>query len=319
MPLLELQDVSVEYGSGDGPGVRVVSGVSFAVGERESVGLVGESGCGKTSLANAIMGVVPLAGGRITFGGRDAGRLAPGERRRLQMMFQDPFDSLNPRLTVGDAVGEVLSVHGLCTNRASRLRRVEELLGKVGLPADSAGRFPHEFSGGQRQRVGLARALAAEPSLVIADEPVSALDVSVQARIMDLMVNLQAATGLAYLFIAHDLAVVRRMCARVLVMYLGRIMEAGPSEQVFRRPAHPYTEALVSAVPDVAKGLRARTEGSRRIVLRGDVPSPADPIGGCPFHTRCHKAMDVCRHTPPTAARVADGRVSTCHLAAPFD
>ena len=313
--LLDVQDVSVDYGTQDGRPVRAVGGVSFAIGPRDSLGLVGESGCGKTSLANAIMGVVPLAGGRILFRGRDAGSLEPTERRRLQMMFQDPFDSLNPRLTVGDAIGEVLLVHRLAATRRTRMQRVADLLVKVGMPPQSAARFPHEFSGGQRQRIGLARALAAQPSLVIADEPVSALDVSVQARIMELMQAVQTSTGLAYLFIAHDLAVVRHMCPRVLVMYLGRIMEAGPSARLFHQPAHPYTEALVSAVPDVARGLRARREGSGRIVLKGDVPSPSDAIGGCPFHTRCHRVMDLCRHTPPPLVRVCDGHVSACHLA----
>jgi len=321
MALLEVDEVRVQFAvRGAGAPVRAVDGVSLTVAQGECVGLVGESGCGKSTLANAILGLVAPCGGSIRFGGKDMAGLKGAAlrlfREQVQMVFQDPFGSLNPRLGIGSALGEVLTVHRLARGRSDCAKRVRELLGAVGLDAELAQRYPHELSGGQRQRVGIARALAVGPSLLIADEPVSALDVSVQVQILNLLRDLSAQRRLSYLLIAHDLAVVRYMCGRVLVMYLGRIVESAPADALFARPAHPYTEALLSAVPDVDKGLRARKEGSRRIVLRGDVPSPTGAIPGCPFHPRCHRAMDVCRTAVPPSVTVGEGHSSVCHLAA---
>jgi oligopeptide/dipeptide ABC transporter ATP-binding protein len=324
MALLEIEDLQVYFQARDRFGrsrnLRAVDGVSLTVDRGESVGLVGESGCGKTTLGNAVIGLVPATAGRIRFDEQDVGSFHGSAlrrfRQRAQMVFQDPFGSLNPRMTVGGSIREVLRVHGLAETREDAARRAVELLQSVGLDPEYADRYPHEFSGGQRQRIGIARALALGPSLVIADEPVSALDVSVQVQILNLMKDLQERMKLAYLFIAHDLAVVRYMCSRVEVMYLGRIVESAPSAGLFDRPAHPYTEALLSAVPDVDKGLRSRTTGSRRIVLKGDVPSATEIIPGCPFHPRCHRATDLCSRGEPPRQEVGPRHTSVCHFAA---
>lgn len=321
MSLLEVTNLGVTFpGRGPRDVVRAVDGVSFTVARGESVGLVGESGCGKSSVANAIMGLIAPSCGELRFEGADAGRLAGEGLRRfrecVQVVFQDSLGSLNPRLSVGAALAEVLAVHRRRASRRERATGVSELLKAVGLDDDHAQRYPHELSGGQRQRVGIARALAVEPSLLVADEPVSALDVSVQVQILNLLKDLRAQRGLACLLIAHDLAVVRYMCERVLVMYLGRIVEAGPTEQLLSRPRHPYTEALLSAVPEVEKGLRSRREGSKRIVLKGDVPRAGGRAPGCPFHPRCHRVMDVCRTVVPPEVEVGPGHRSVCHLAA---
>ncbi|MBN1675968.1 MAG: ABC transporter ATP-binding protein [Kiritimatiellae bacterium] len=322
MPLLEVEDVRVHFRIREGLRGRVVlravDGVSLTLERGESVGLVGESGSGKTTLGSALLGLVPLDAGRVRFDGSDVSALSGAGLRRFreqaQMIFQDPMGSLNPRMPVGAAIAEILTVHGTVPRRA-RAARVRALLESVGLDGGYADRYPHEFSGGQRQRIGIARALAVEPALLIADEPVSALDVSVQVQILNLMKDLQKELGLAYLFIAHDLAVVRYVCDRVLVMYLGRIIESAATDRLFGRPSHPYTRALLSAVPDVAKGLRARREGTTRIVLEGDVPAPTAEIGGCAFHPRCPRAEPVCAQAPPPVVEVAPGHTSVCHFA----
>jgi oligopeptide/dipeptide ABC transporter ATP-binding protein len=323
MSLLEISGLGVEFDVGGGKRVRAVNGVSLSIEKGESVGLVGESGCGKTSLGKAVIGLNPVSRGTVKFDGLDIakykGRGEGSFRKRVQMVFQDPFDSLNPRMMVGDAVAEVLRVHGLGCEKGARGRKkegqiaetVEELFRKVGLEREHTARYPHEFSGGQRQRVGIARAIALGPELIIADEPVSALDVSVQVQILNLMRDIKDSMGLSYLFVAHDLAVVRYMCDRVMVMYLGSIMEEAPAEQLFAHPAHPYTEALLSAVPDVE-----RQPEEKRLKLKGDVPSPLEDIKGCPFHPRCHRAKEVCASETPELKVVRKGHCSACHFAA---
>ncbi|MFA5044099.1 MAG: ABC transporter ATP-binding protein [Kiritimatiellia bacterium] len=318
MSLLEINNLHVRFRAGHGHELRAVNGVSLAVERGESVGLVGESGCGKSTLGNAILRLVPVQAGTIrfedqdvlTFGRRDLFRY----RRRSQMIFQDPYGSLNPRLAIGAAIEECLAVHRL-GNRAERKQRVRELLQTVGLDPDYAARYPHEFSGGQRQRIGIARALALDPVLVVADEPVSALDVSVQAQILNLLKDLQQARGLAYLFVAHDLAVVRYMCDRVLVMYAGRIVEAAGVEAIFAHPAHPYTQALLNAVPDIEKGLRARAAGASREIVKGEVPAATSGLAGCPFQPRCLYAKPLCLAQMPEERAVGPGHLSRCHFA----
>ena len=319
MSLLEINNLHVRFNAGHGHEVRAVNGVSLAVERGESVGLVGESGCGKSTLGNAVLRLVSVQAGAIRFEDKDVLTLARRDlfryRRRAQMIFQDPYGSLNPRLSVGAAIEECLAVHRL-GGREERKRRVRDLLQTVGLEPEYAGRYPHEFSGGQRQRVGIARALALNPVFVVADEPVSALDVSVQAQILNLMKDLQQARGLAYLFIAHDLAVVRYMCDRVLVMYFGRIVEAAGVDALFACPSHPYTRALLSAVPDVEKGLRARAAGVRREIVKGEVPTVTSSVTGCPFHPRCPHAKPLCREQMPDEREVGPGHMSRCHFAA---
>jgi oligopeptide/dipeptide ABC transporter ATP-binding protein len=315
--LLETIDVRVYYGAKRRP-LRAVDGVSLAVGRGESVGLVGESGCGKSTLGRAILRLEPLHSGRILFEGADisnfSGRRLKQFRRQAQMIFQDPFGSLNPRMSVGHAIEEVLQVHGERSPDA-RQERAAELFRAVDLDPAYLRRYPHEFSGGQRQRIGIARALAVDPTLLIADEPVSALDVSVQVQILNLMKELKQAMNLSYLFVAHDLAVVRYVNDRIVVMYLGKIVESAPTRELYVRAAHPYTEALLSAVPDVDRGLKARKGKSNRIVLSGDIPSATQTIPGCPFHPRCHRAKARCREEVPVLREVSAGRKSACHFA----
>ena len=276
--------------------VRAVDGVSLSVAPGETLGLVGESGCGKTTVARSVLGLDPIREGEVTFDGRPiagaGGDIPRDVRRRMQVVFQDPFASLNPRMTVGDIVTEGLVEHGVIRT-AERAGRAEALLSEVGLDADAVHRFPHEFSGGQRQRISLARAVSMRPSLIVCDEAVSALDVSVQAQVINLLLDLRQSHGLAYLFISHDLSVVRHVSDRVAVMYLGKIVETGAAADVIDRPVHPYTRALMSAIPRVGKDRQGR------IVLEGDVPSPAHPPAGCRFHPRCPFAIDACRRVEP--------------------
>ncbi|MFI9309717.1 ABC transporter ATP-binding protein [Streptomyces triculaminicus] len=315
-PLLSVRDARMTFpGRRRSAPVRAVDGVSFDIAPGETLGLVGESGCGKSTTGRMIVRLLEPTAGSITYDGRDISRLGRREmkplRRELQMVFQDPHSSLNPRQTVSRIIADPLLVQG--TSQAEARRRAAELMELVGLIPEHLDRYPHEFSGGQAQRIGIARSLATGPRLVVADEPVSALDVSVQAQIVNLMERLRRELGLAYLFIAHDLSVVKRVCDRVAVMYLGRIVEIGAKERVYAAPAHPYTQALLSAVPlpDPAAE-RART----RITLAGDPPSPAAPPPGCTFHPRCPKAQEICRTEAPLLRVAAPGeaREVACHF-----
>jgi len=320
-PLLEVRDLVKHYQATgflarNTPPVRAVDGVSFTVGKGETLGLVGESGCGKSTVGRTILRLQDVTSGSVRFDGVDLFSLDRGAlrqaRRRLQIIFQDPYSSLNPRMTVGDAIAEGIEIHRLAP-KAEIPARVATLLEEVGLDGTYASRYPHEFSGGQRQRIGIARALAVEPAFIVCDEPVSALDVSVQAQVLNLLADLQARRGISYLFIAHDLAVVRQVARRVAVMYLGRIVETGPTEEILARPSHPYTQALLSAVP-VPDPATQRL----RIVLPGDPPSPSDPPPGCPFHPRCqHPAKDTrCTTERPELHQLGRGEVA-CHHAGP--
>jgi len=298
--------------------VRAVDGVDFHIDEGETLGLVGESGCGKTTTARCVLRAIEptqgkihmrLADGSVVELGEQSSREMRALRRQMQMIFQDPFTSLNPRMTLLDLVGEPLLVHGLA-NRREREERVADLLTRVGLRPEYMRRFPHAFSGGERQRIGIARALALHPRLVVADEPVSALDVSVQAQILNLLVDLQADFRLTYLFVAHDLSVVRHISNRVAVMYVGRMVELAETTEIFERPRHPYTAALLSAVPEPDPRTRAR-----RIVLQGEVANPAAPPSGCYFHPRCPHAIDVCKTQTPAWQEVSPGHFASCHRA----
>ncbi len=310
--LLQAENLTKHFRTRSGL-VRAVDGVSFDLREGETLALVGESGCGKSTTARLVLRLIEPTAGTVQFEGRDITAIPGAElrrlRRRMQIVFQDPFASLNPRMTVGATLDEPLRLHRY-GNAARRKDRVTELLGLVGLSQEHAARYPHEFSGGQRQRVGIARALALEPALVVCDEPVSALDVSVQAQVVNLLGDLQARLGLSYLFIAHDLAVVKHVATRVAVMYLGRIVETAARDELFARPLHPYTRALLAAIPrpDPAQKLARQVPG-------GDVPSPLDPPPGCHFHTRCPFAADRCRTEVPTLRQVAPAHLTACHFA----
>ncbi len=321
MKLLEVQNLKVHFPVKHGvfdrarEFVKAVDDVSFIVAPGETLGLVGESGCGKTTLGRAIVRLVEPTAGHVLFEGEDIAKMSSGElrarRRKFQMIFQDPFNSLNPRMTVEDIIGEALDIHGLTDGKPARRARIAELLKVVGLDAAYGQRYPHEFSGGQRQRIGIARALAVEPKLIVCDEPVSALDVSVQAQIINLLQDLQQQHGLAYLFIAHDLAVVEHISRRVMVMYLGKVVELAGAKEVIGAPKHPYTQALISAVPEIDPDTKRK-----RIVLPGDVPSPIHPPSGCRFHPRCPVAEQPrCEMEAPELRETTSGQWAACHLA----
>jgi peptide/nickel transport system ATP-binding protein len=316
-PLLDVKDLTKHFpvrtglfGASDV--VRAVDGVSFEVRPGETLGLVGESGCGKTTTGRMLVRLLKPTAGTITFEGEDISRAKGATLRRLrqdiQIIFQDPYASLNPRHTVGRIVAMPLQVNGIKPPGGVR-KRVQDLLETVGLNPEHYNRYPHEFSGGQRQRIGIARALALSPKLIVADEPVSALDVSIQAQVVNLLRQLQRDFDLAFVFIAHDLAVVRHFCERVAVMYLGKIAEIGTRDQIYQNPAHPYTRALLSAVPDVTK-----LGPAGRIKLQGDVPSPINPPSGCVFRTRCWKAQDICATTVPPLTLKPNGSLAACHF-----
>ncbi|GAA0759824.1 dipeptide ABC transporter ATP-binding protein [Ideonella azotifigens] len=320
MPLLKVEGLVKQFPIHGGllgrevARVHAVDGVSFELAPGETLGIVGESGCGKSTLGRSILRLLEPTAGEVSFEGRSVTRASPAELRALtrdmQIIFQDPFASLNPRMSVRDIVGEALVIHKLAGNAQQREARVVELLETVGLSADQMRRFPHEFSGGQRQRIGIARALAVSPKLVVCDEAVSALDVSIQAQVINLLEDLREQFGLAYLFIAHDLSVVEHISHRVAVMYLGRIVEIAPAKALYTEPRHPYTEALLSAVP-----IPDPTVKRRRIPLQGDLPSPIHPPTGCHFHTRCPLAQTAqCREQRPELKQVADGHWVACHL-----
>ncbi len=311
-PLLEIHDLRTYYKT-RGTVVKAVDGVSLSIGRGETVGLVGESGCGKSTLGRSILRLEQPHSGRILFEGRDLLTLPARQMKRvrqdIQAIFQDPFGSLDPRMTVHQQVAEGLIIQGLL-GRDERDERVTGLIDRVGLRREHLNRYPHEFSGGQRQRIGIARALALRPKFILADEPVSALDVSVQSQVLNLLAELQREFGLTYLFIAHDLSVVEYISDRVGVMYLGRLVEFARAEQLYDDPRMPYTRALLSATP----GSERRT-GRKRIVLTGDVPSPLDPPSGCPFHTRCWLAEDICRREAPVLQEIEPEHVAACHFA----
>ncbi|MGQ0541741.1 MAG: ABC transporter ATP-binding protein [Blastocatellia bacterium] len=314
--LISLENLQVHYRIGGGlfrasKTVRAVDGVSLDIEKGETLGLVGESGCGKSTLGKAILRLTEPTGGKVFYNGKDLAHLPQSamreQRKHLQMIFQDPYASLNPRMTVGQIIGEPIRTFGLANGSVES--KVQELMETVGLSRRFIKRYPHEFSGGQRQRIGIARALAVDPEFIVADEPISALDVSIQAQIMNLMRRLQAEKNLTYLFISHDLRAVRHLSDRVAVMYLGKIVELAPGKEIYANPLMPYTKALISAVPVPDPEIEATRE---RIILKGDVPSPINPPSGCHFHTRCAYAIDECKRTVPQLVEIKSGHHAAC-------
>jgi oligopeptide/dipeptide ABC transporter ATP-binding protein len=311
--LLEVRNLKKFFKVGENV-LKAVNNISFEIKRGETLGIVGESGCGKSTAGRTILRLYEPTEGEIIFEGQDITKLNQSEmkamRRNMQMIFQDPYASLNPRMTVGDIIGEALDIHGLAKGQ-KRKERIEELLSLVSLNPEHINRFPHEFSGGQRQRIGIARALAVEPKFIVCDEPISALDVSVQAQVVNLLEQLQEAMGLTYMFIAHDLSMVKYISDRVAVMYLGKMVELAESEKLYEEPLHPYTQALLSAIPIPDPEVERKRE---RIVLQGDVPSPMNPPSGCHFRTRCPKAMPECATAEPIWKEVRPGHFTACHL-----
>ncbi len=321
-PLLKVDDLVKHFSLRSGSlfekakRVRAVDGVSFHLDEGETLGLVGESGSGKSTVARLILRLISHTSGSVDFRGENLFDLPLAEfkkfRREMQMIFQDSMSSLNPRYTAGEIVGEPLKIYEGRSPKAEREEKVRDLLEQVGLDGSYATRFPHEFSGGQRQRLGIARAIAVNPKLIVADEPVSALDVSVQSQVLNLLQDLKESYGLSYLFIAHDLAVVKHMSQRVAVMYLGRIVETAPSREIYENPAHPYTQMLIQAIPKANVDFAARKEDRGAVI--GDIPSPINPPPGCPFHKRCKYKMAICEQEYPEYRRLGPGHVAACHL-----
>ncbi|WP_217557903.1 ABC transporter ATP-binding protein [Paenibacillus sp. GbtcB18] len=312
--ILSIRNMKKHFDLGQGKILKAVDNFSIDIKRGETFGLVGESGCGKSTAGRTIIRLYEATDGEVIFNGENVHKLSGRKmrefHRNMQMVFQDPYASLNPRMTVGNIIAEGLDIHGVASG-SKRRERVVELLEAVGLNAEHAGRFPHEFSGGQRQRIGIARALAIEPQFIIADEPISALDVSVQAQVVNLFKKLQKDRGLTYLFIAHDLAMVKHISDRIGVMYLGNLVEVTTSKELYAKPLHPYTESLLSAIPIPDPEIERKRE---RIILKGEVPSPLNPPSGCPFRTRCPKAMDQCAVTMPPMKEVEPGHFVSCHL-----
>ncbi|QAY67702.1 ABC transporter ATP-binding protein [Paenibacillus protaetiae] len=315
-PLVQINNLKKFFNLGGGNVLQAVNDISFAIEKGETVGVVGESGCGKSTAGRTIMRLYEPTAGNVIFDGEDIYKLKGAKlkalRRNMQMIFQDPYASLNPRMTVTDIIGEALDIHKLAGSRSERKRKVEDLLDLVGLNPDHATRYPHEFSGGQRQRIGIARALAVDPKFIVADEPISALDVSIQAQVVNLLQDLQKKMGLTYLFIAHDLSMVKHISNRVAVMYLGKVVELAESSELYANPAHPYTRALLSANPIPDPEIESTRQ---RIVLQGDLPSPINPPSGCPFRTRCPMATELCAKEVPPVVEVKKGHLSACHYA----
>ncbi|WP_226642561.1 ABC transporter ATP-binding protein [Mesobacillus subterraneus] len=313
--LLSVKDLKKHFTMGKNEILKAVDGISFDIYKGETFGLVGESGCGKSTAGRTMIGLYDRTDGEVVFNGKDVHSLSEKEKfqfhKQMQMIFQDPYASLNPRSTVKEIISEPMEVHGMFPNKKERLERIYQLLEDVGLNRDHANRYPHEFSGGQRQRIGIARALALDPDFIIADEPISALDVSVQAQVVNLLKRLQEEKGLTYLFIAHDLSMVKQISNRIGVMYLGHIVELTASNQLYNKPLHPYTQALLSAIPIPDPDVEDQRE---RIILQGELPSPMDPPSGCVFRTRCQHAMDICAQKKPVWQEIDKDHYVACHL-----
>jgi peptide/nickel transport system ATP-binding protein len=313
--LLQVNNLKKHFDLGHGEILKAVDGVTFHINKGETFGIVGESGCGKSTAGRTIIGLYDRTDGEVLYNGKNIHNLKSRERfafhRQIQMIFQDPYASLNPRSTVSEIISEPMEVHGLYPNKKDRLKRVYQLLEDVGLNKDHANRYPHEFSGGQRQRIGIARALALDPEFIIADEPISALDVSIQAQVVNLLKRLQKEKGLTYLFIAHDLSMVKQISDRIGVMYLGQLVELTTSNELYKKPLHPYTQALLSAIPIPDPDIEDRRE---RIILKGELPSPINPPSGCVFRTRCPMAMDICSAEKPMWQEMDANHFVACHL-----
>ena len=315
IPLIETVDLKKYFKVGDKSFLHAVDGINMKVYAGETIGVVGESGCGKSTLGRTILRLIEPTSGQILYNGDDITKYNTRQmkkmRQELQIIFQDPSASLDPRMTVGEIIGEAIDIHKLCASKAERTDRIKELLGRVGLNTEHANRYPHEFSGGQQQRVGIARALAVKPEFIVCDEPISALDVSIQSQVVNMLEDMQQELGLTYLFIAHDLSVVRHISRRIGVMYLGTMVELAESYELNKHPLHPYTKTLLSAVP-VPDPEVSRTR--QRIVLEGDIPSPINPPTGCRFHTRCPYATEACKQKAPAFKEYAPGHWAACHL-----